>query len=51
MTFPRCFIPVGGLDGQFIYIIDKHEDGKVTKTKEYGVRYVPLTDHDPRVEQ
>lgn len=41
----RMFIPVGrdGFD-QYIYTVDKDKDGKVTKQKGYGVRYVPLTD-------
>lgn len=42
----RIFIPVederGG--GQFIWTVDKDVDGKVTKKRLYGVRYVPLTD-------
>ena len=38
------FIPVGDASAQFIWIIDKNEDGTVKKTKTYGVRYVPLTD-------
>ncbi|KAK6196715.1 hypothetical protein LQW54_011283 [Pestalotiopsis sp. IQ-011] len=42
----RMFIPVGGRDGwdQFIWTVDKDREGKVTKKKLYGVRYVPLTD-------
>lgn len=42
----RMFIPVGGPGSwdQHIWTVDKDEDGKVTKTKLYGVRYVPLTD-------
>lgn len=40
----RMFIPVGEADSQFIWIIDKGEDGTVKKTKSFGVRYVPLTD-------
>lgn len=42
----RMFIPVGDKDGwgQFIWTVDKDRDGKVTKKKLYGVRYVPLTD-------
>jgi protein-L-isoaspartate(D-aspartate) O-methyltransferase len=30
--------------GQHIFVVDKDENGKVTKTKQYGVSYVPLTD-------
>lgn len=40
----RLFIPVEESYMQHIYVIDKKEDGTVTKTKEYGVQYVPLTD-------
>lgn len=42
----RIFIPVedesGG--GQYIWTVDKDVNGKVTKKRLYGVRYVPLTD-------
>ena len=38
------FIPVEEAYMQHIYVIDKKEDGTVTKKKEYGVQYVPLTD-------
>ncbi|KAF2459492.1 protein-L-isoaspartate O-methyltransferas-like protein [Lineolata rhizophorae] len=41
----RLFIPVGsGWGGQYIYVVDKKEDGSVTREKLYGVQYVPLTD-------
>ncbi|KAL1303179.1 hypothetical protein AAFC00_006605 [Neodothiora populina] len=41
----RLFIPVEEEDGlQYIYTVDKKEDGSVEKQKLYGVRYVPLTD-------
>ena len=40
----RLFIPVEEAYMQHIYVIDKKEDGTVTKKKEYGVQYVPLTD-------
>ena len=40
----RLFIPVEEHFMQHIYVIDKNEDGSVTKKKEYGVQYVPLTD-------
>ena len=33
-----------GAYDQNIYVIDKKEDGSVTKKKDMGVRYVPLTD-------
>ncbi|KAI5817065.1 protein-L-isoaspartate O-methyltransferase [Pyronema omphalodes] len=48
----RMFIPVEEQDGrdqygqppQYIYVVDKDKDGKVTKTRKEGVMYVPLTD-------
>ncbi len=45
----RMFIPVedhdgGGWGGQWIWVVDKDEHGTVTKRKDMGVRYVPLTD-------
>lgn len=40
----RMFIPVEGGMGQYIWVVDKDVDGKVKKEKQYGVRYVPLTD-------
>ncbi|PWN32307.1 putative l-isoaspartyl protein carboxyl methyltransferase [Meira miltonrushii] len=42
----RMFIPVedpNGL-GQDIWHVDKDEQGKITKEKQFGVMYVPLTD-------
>ena len=39
----RLFIPVGE-SSQYIWIIDKDATGKVTRKKDMGVRYVPLTD-------
>ena len=41
----RLFIPIEEDGEQHIYVIDKDEDGNVVRKKEYGVRYVPLTDH------
>ena len=38
----RLFIPVGE-DMQYIWVIDKKEDGSVVREKSFGVRYVPLT--------
>ncbi|CAJ2508511.1 Uu.00g135370.m01.CDS01 [Anthostomella pinea] len=40
------FIPVNDEDGwdQYIWTVDKDENGRVGKKKLYGVRYVPLTD-------
>jgi protein-L-isoaspartate(D-aspartate) O-methyltransferase len=43
----RLFMPVGERDNQYIYVIDKKEDGSVEKNRLYGVRYVPLTDAPP----
>lgn len=40
----RLFIPVEESAMQHIYVIDKKADGTVTRSKEYGVQYVPLTD-------
>ncbi|EGP83663.1 uncharacterized protein MYCGRDRAFT_76721 [Zymoseptoria tritici IPO323] len=40
----RLFIPVEENGSQHIYVIDKSADGTVTKKREIGVRYVPLTD-------
>ncbi|KAK7757588.1 hypothetical protein SLS62_000603 [Diatrype stigma] len=42
----RMFIPVSDEDGwdQYIWTVDKDENGKIEKKKLYGVRYVPLTD-------
>ena len=43
----RMFIPVEDEDGwgsQWIWVVDKDKDGKVTRKKDMGVRYVPLTD-------
>lgn len=47
----RMFIPVNDDDGdgeddggQHIWTVDKDEQGRVTKKRLFGVRYVPLTD-------
>lgn len=51
----RMFIPVDtengesarggiGLGGQYIWVVDKKEDGSVHKEKVFQVSYVPLTD-------
>ncbi|MCJ1312122.1 hypothetical protein MMC25_005796 [Agyrium rufum] len=44
----RMFIPVedGKWGDQYIWVVDKKEDGTVVKKKDMGVRYVPLT-HAP----
>ncbi|KAI4260889.1 MAG: hypothetical protein LQ352_000044 [Teloschistes flavicans] len=39
----RLFIPVG-TGSQYIWVVDKDEEGKVRREKSIGVRYVPLTD-------
>lgn len=39
----RLFIPVGDAM-QYIWVIDKDENGSVVRKREMGVRYVPLTD-------
>ncbi|TNY23486.1 protein-L-isoaspartate O-methyltransferase [Rhodotorula diobovata] len=41
----RMFIPLG-TDDQAIYQVDKDAEGRVTETRLYGVRYVPLTDRE-----
>jgi len=49
----RLFIPVEDTDGwgsQYIWVVDKDNEGKVTRKKDMGVRYVPLTNR-PEVEQ
>jgi protein-L-isoaspartate(D-aspartate) O-methyltransferase len=38
----RLFVPVSDGWSQFIWVINKKEDGSVEQT--YGVQYVPLTD-------
>jgi len=49
----RLFIPVesehdgsmlGGFGGQYIWVVDKREDGSIHKKKVFQVSYVPLTD-------
>lgn len=40
----RLFVPVEEGFGQYIFVIDKKQDGSVERKKLYGVRYVPLTD-------
>ena len=55
----RMFIPVDtenggsaigslGLGGQYIWVVDKKEDGSVHKEKVFQVSYVPLTDAPQR---
>ncbi|CBX98113.1 hypothetical protein IAQ61_010218 [Plenodomus lingam] len=40
----RLFIPVAEGDRQYIFVVDKKEDGTVERKKLFGVQYVPLTD-------
>ena len=40
----RLFVPVEEGWQQHIWVIDKDEEGKVTKEKLFAVQYVPLTD-------
>lgn len=40
-------MPVGQRGDQYIYVVDKKEDGSVERKKLYGVQYVPLTDAPP----
>lgn len=46
----RMFIPVedavcrGMFGSQYIWVVEKDKDGKVTRKRDMGVRYVPLTD-------
>lgn len=46
----RMFIPVEDERGweQYIWTVDKDEEGNIRKEKLYGVRYVPLTDPPKR---
>jgi protein-L-isoaspartate(D-aspartate) O-methyltransferase len=39
----KLFIPVG-TGSQYIWLVEKDGEGKVKRTKMFGVRYVPLTD-------
>lgn len=43
----RLFVPVEEDSAQYIFVVDKKEDGTIVKKKLYGVRYVPLTDAPP----
>jgi protein-L-isoaspartate(D-aspartate) O-methyltransferase len=40
----RLFVPVEEGFSQYIYVVEKKEDGSVERKKLYGVQYVPLTD-------
>merc|ERR1719373_1498101 len=46
----RMVIPVGDEGGdQSLDQVERSMDGKVTKTRLFGVRYVPLTDKDKQL--
>lgn len=46
----RLVIPVGKqTETQYINIVDKDENGKITVVKHLGVRYVPLTSKDSQL--
>ncbi|KAF2835778.1 protein-L-isoaspartate O-methyltransferas-like protein [Patellaria atrata CBS 101060] len=40
----RLFVPVEEGYQQYIFVVDKDENGKVERKKLFGVQYVPLTD-------
>ena len=47
----RMFIPVGGqYESQYIYIIDKDSNGKITEQKVLSVNYVPLTSAEKQLQ-
>jgi protein-L-isoaspartate(D-aspartate) O-methyltransferase len=49
MCQDRIFIPVEDPDGgQYIWVVDKDAQGKVTEERTIGVRYVPLTNAPSR---
>ena len=46
----RMFIPVGGqYESQYIYIIDKDSNGKISQKRVLSVNYVPLTDKEKQL--
>ena len=46
----RMFIPVGGqYESQYIYIIDKDSNGKISEKRVLSVNYVPLTDKEKQL--
>lgn len=40
----RLFVPVSEGERQYIFVVNKREDGSVQREKLFGVQYVPLTD-------
>jgi len=40
----RLFVPVAEGEHQYIFVVDKKENGSVQREKLFGVQYVPLTD-------
>ena len=40
----RLFVPVEDGGSQYIFVIDKKEDGSLERQRLYGVQYVPLCD-------
>ena len=46
----RMFIPVGRqYESQYIYIIDKDSNGKISEKRVLSVNYVPLTDKEKQL--
>ena len=45
----RLVMPLGPQGDQYIYIIDKHPNGKITQLKGLSVRYVPLTSPENQI--
>ena len=46
----RMFIPVGKPNrGQWIYVVDKDQNGIVSYNQIMGVSYVPLTDNEKQL--
>lgn len=46
----RMFIPVGGQnEPQWIYVIDKDSNGKISQQRALSVNYVPLTDAEKQL--
>jgi protein-L-isoaspartate(D-aspartate) O-methyltransferase len=45
----RLVMPLGPQGDQYIYIIDKHQNGNITQAKGLSVRYVPLTTPEKQI--